>query len=148
MIRPMRLGDVDRILAIQKESPELPQWTRRDYEQVAAGSMAGWVAEEQGAVIGFIVARKLADEMEILSLAVAPESRRQHRGSELLAGAIEWGHANSIQRAFLEVGASNLAAIAFYESHRFTSVGRRPNYYVSPLEDAIILAATLSANVP
>ena len=104
--------------------------------------MAGWVAEDGDTVLGFVVARKLADEMEILNLAVAPDARRHHLGSELLGVAFEWGRTNQIRKAFLEVRASNFAAIAFYERHNFKSVGRRQRYYVAPIEDAIILAAS------
>ena len=74
MVRTLEPRDVDAVLRIQKVSPELAQWTRRDYERVASGEMAGWVAKDGDAVVGFIVARKLADEMEILNLAVAPDA--------------------------------------------------------------------------
>jgi len=137
----MTLPDVDSVMDIQKASPELAQWIRRDYERVAQGEMASWVEEEDGVVIGFVVARKLADEMEILNFAVAPDSRRRGIGSSLLRTAFDWGRANEVRRAFLEVRVSNLAAIAFYERHKFASVGRRTSYYISPIEDAIILSA-------
>lgn len=143
ILRPLSLRDVDTVTAIQKASPELAQWIRRDYERVAQGDMTGWVAEDNGIVAGFIVARKLADEMEILNFAVAPESRRRKIGSELLRTVFDWGRANQVRRAFLEVRASNIAAIAFYERHQFASVGRRANYYIAPMEDAIVLAARL-----
>ncbi len=142
MVRSLEIGDVDAVLRIQKVSPELAQWIRRDYERVANGEMAGWVAEDGDTVLGFVVARKLADEMEILNLAVAPDARRHHLGSELLGVAFEWGRTNQIRKAVLEVRASNFAAIAFYERHNFKSVGRRQRYYVAPIEDAIILAAS------
>jgi [ribosomal protein S18]-alanine N-acetyltransferase len=143
MVRTFDLRDVDAVLAIQQASPELAQWTRRDYERVAKGDMAGWVAQDGDAAMGFIVARKLADEMEILNLAVAPDARRHHLGSELLAAAFGWGRSNQVRKAFLEVRASNFAAIAFYEHQKFKSVGRRQRYYLAPIEDAIILAADL-----
>ncbi|MGC1686648.1 MAG: ribosomal protein S18-alanine N-acetyltransferase [Candidatus Acidiferrales bacterium] len=143
MVRTLEPRDVDSVLEIQEVSPELAQWTRRDYERVATGAMAGWVAEEGDAILGYIVARKLADEMEILNLAVAPSARRRHVGSDLLLAAFDWGKANQIRKAFLEVRTSNLAAIAFYERHNFKSVGRRNSYYVAPVEDAIILSASI-----
>ncbi len=143
MVRALEFRDVDVVLSIQQASPELPRWTRRDYERVAKGEMEGWVAEDGDAVMGFVVARKLADEMEILNLAVAPQARRRQLGRALLAAAFAWGRTTAIRKAFLEVRASNFAAIAFYEHHKFRSVGRRQKYYVAPVEDAIILAADL-----
>ncbi len=147
MLRRLADRDVEAVLGIQKVSPELAQWTQRDYERVAKGEMAGWVAEEGETILGFIVARKLADEMEILNLAVAPGARRRHLGSELLLTAFDWGMTMDIRKAFLEVRASNFAAIAFYEHHKFKSVGRRQRYYVAPVENAIILAASLEEDI-
>ena len=44
----------------------------------------------------------------------------------------------------LEVRASNAGAIALYESMGFLTVGRRPNYYFHPKEDALILRKDLT----
>ena len=57
--------DVDAILAIQAVSPEIAQWTMWDYERVAKGEMAGWVAEESAEIIGFLVARQVVSDVEI-----------------------------------------------------------------------------------
>jgi len=139
-LRRFALEDVEPVLAIQRACPELAQWTQRDYERVARDEMAGWVATQDGTIIGFVVTRKIADEMEILNLAVTADARRRRVGSELLAATFEWGCAERIRRACLEVRASNLAAIRFYEQHKFEGIGRRPRYYTAPIEDAIVLA--------
>ena len=39
----------------------------------------------------------------------------------------------------LEVRASNAPAISLYQKMGFVQVGRRPNYYHNPKEDALIL---------
>jgi len=143
MLRPLAPTDVDTVFAIQQASPELAQWLRRDYERAARGEMTGWVADDAGKILGFIIARQLADEMEILNFAVAPDSRRRHLGTTLLQAAFDWGRANQVRKVFLEVRVSNIAAIAFYEHHKFAPIGRRAKYYLFPIEDAIILAAKL-----
>ncbi len=143
MLRPLAPADVDSVFAIQQASPELAQWLRRDYERAARGEMTGWITEDAGKVLGFIIARQLADEMEILNFAVAPDSRRRQFGTALLRAAFDWGRANQVLSVFLEVRASNIAAIAFYEHHNFAAIGRRAKYYLSPIEDAIILAVKL-----
>jgi len=43
----------------------------------------------------------------------------------------------------LEVRTANLAALRFYEHHGFEVIGRRKQYYVSPVEDALVLRARL-----
>jgi ribosomal-protein-alanine N-acetyltransferase len=132
------------VLAIQSDAPELAQWTRRDYQDVAGGVNRGWVAESEGRVVGFLVARQLGDEIEVLNIATALEVRREGAGEALLKTALDWGRSAGARRAFLEVRASNLAARAFYEKHGFGPAGRRPKYYTAPIEDAFIFALDLS----
>lgn len=139
----MESRDVEFILEIQSASPEVAQWTAWDYNRVARGEMAGWIAEENGALLGFLVARRLADDIEILNLGVRPEARRSGIGGRLLRMALEWGAGLHAQKALLEVRASNFAALQFYGRRGFLVVGRRPRYYVSPIEDALLLSADL-----
>ncbi len=145
LVKPRTLepGDVEAVLALQHDCPELAQWTRSDYERVAQGEMSGWVAEQDGALSGFLIARDLRDEIEILNVAVSAPARRQQIGTSLLSAALEWGRVNSARRVFLEVRKSNQAAISFYEKHGFSAAGRRKRYYNGPIEDAIVLAAEI-----
>ncbi len=175
-IRALEARDVEAILAIQAACPEIAQWTAWDYDRVARGEMAGWVAEEhpngeaefaaevaaeggvevaakvdvEGAakvgieVAGFLVARRLSTELEILNFAVEFNSRRCGIGAALLAQALQWAHTFQATQVILEVRASNLSALRFYASHNFEVVGRRPRYYTAPLEDALLLTAPLT----
>jgi [ribosomal protein S18]-alanine N-acetyltransferase len=131
---------VESILEIQSASPEVAQWTAWDYNRVARGEMAGWVADENGELCGFLVARRAGSDMEILNFAVRPQARRRGIGGMLLRVALDWGAELHAERALLEVRASNFAALHFYESRGFQIVGRRPRYYVSPVEDALLLS--------
>lgn len=143
--RTLELRDIEDVLAIQAASPEIAQWSLWDYDRVARGEMAGWVAEsERGEVTGFIVARRIANDLEILNFAVRPTARRQGIGAALLDETLRWGTAFSVGQAFLEVRASNLAALRFYEQHKFQVTGRRPRYYTAPIEDALVLTAQIS----
>jgi [ribosomal protein S18]-alanine N-acetyltransferase len=147
----MEAGDTAAVLSIQSACPEIAQWTLRDYTRVADGEMAGWVAAAEhdaaaGLVLsGFIVARRVASDLEILNFAVAPERRRRGVGNALFKEAVGWGTTFGAEKTFLEVRVSNLAAIRFYERHGFQVTGRRPRYYTSPIEDALVLAAPFAA---
>ena len=143
MIRALESRDIEWVLAIQAVCPEIAQWTVWDYDRVARGEMAGWVAEENGEVIGFLVGRRVTSDLEILNFAVRADDRRRGIGAELLRAALDWAHAFQAAHAILEVRASNLAALHFYERHRFEVVGRRARYYTAPIEDALLLTATL-----
>ena len=142
-IRPVELRDIEEIHAIQSASPELAQWTVSDYARVAQGEMIGWVAEEDAGVAGFLVARRVASDFEILNFAVRREARRHGIGAALLRESLAWGRTFGAERAFLEVRASNLTALRFYEHHGFQVTGRRPRYYSGPLEDAFVLSLAL-----
>jgi ribosomal-protein-alanine N-acetyltransferase len=142
-IRAPESRDVEAILRIQAACPEIAQWTAWDYDRVARGEMAGWVAEQDAHVIGFLVARRLSSELEILNFAVDSGSRRCGIGAALLAAALQWAQTFRATHAILEVRAGNLAALRFYERHKFEVAGRRPRYYTAPVEDALLLTATL-----
>ena len=115
-----------------------------DYDRVARGEMAGWVAEEESRVSGFLVARRVALDIEILNFAVRLECRRRGIGAALLRVALDWGKSFHAENAMLEVRASNLAALRFYERFGFQVSGRRPHYYTAPVEDALLLTARLN----
>lgn len=148
-IRPLAPRDLDAVLAIQAASPEIARWSRRDYERVCADLAAaervlfGWIAEQGNEVAGFLVARLVADEMEILNLAVRADARRAGVASKLLAEAFAQGRTQEVRRVFLEVRESNAAAIAFYRQHGFSLASRRKQYYHEPEEDALIFERAL-----
>lgn len=143
-VRRMQASDVGAVLAIQQASLEAAVWSATDYERVVGQQSYASVAEGQGGIAGFLVARAAADELEILNMAVRPGVRRQGIAALLLADALDFGRASGATRVFLEVGESNGGAIAFYQRHGFAVQGRRARYYSQPVEDALILARALT----
>jgi ribosomal-protein-alanine N-acetyltransferase len=142
-LRPLEPGDLEAVLTIQRASPEAAQWHREDYAPVLAGGMQGWVAEGAEGIVGFLVARRAAAELEVMNLAVAPEARRAGTATRLLEQALEAARRAGVERVFLEVRASNRRARRFYARRGFETVGRRPDYYWAPREDALVLARRL-----
>lgn len=137
-IRPLQRADGPAIEAITRESPEAAGWPAKSYAR-----MAGWAAEAQAGIVGFLVTRIVADELEILNLAVDPHERRRGVGGALLDAAIEQGRRSHVRRAFLEVRESNRGAQRFYERHGFAVFGRRTRYYSDPEEDALLMTRAL-----
>ena len=97
------------------------------------------VAENPDGLAGFAVARCLSPEGEILDLAVAPAGRRQGVGGALLDALLAALARRDVHAVFLEVRASNTAALALYAARGFSQCGRRKNYYTRPVEDAILM---------
>ena len=142
-VRVIEQRDVEAVLAIQAASPGAAVWNPSDYEIESRPHTYGWVAEDARTVTGFLVARQAADEFEILNIAVSPAFRRQGVASALLSAAVNDAEGCGAKAAYLEVRASNVAAIGLYEQHGFVATGRRKGYYSSPAEDALILSLVL-----
>jgi [ribosomal protein S18]-alanine N-acetyltransferase len=96
---------------------------------------------------GMLLARVTADEAEVLTLAVAPDVRRQGVARALLAQAMAIARAQTARTMVLEVAIGNVAARALYEHAGFTEVGRRARYYADG-GDALILRAPLASPSP
>ncbi len=86
-------------------------------------------ADTDRVALGFILARIVLDEGEVLTLAVPPALRRRGVGGVLLGAAITWLAASQATNLFLEVAEDNPAARALYRGAGFRRVGRRPGYY-------------------
>ena len=149
-IRPLESRDIDSILAIQSACPEIAQWKSADYDRVVHGEMSGWIFEtvaetpHVGNIAGFLVARHVAHEIEILNFAIRPDARRHGSGAALLECALSWARTLSAEQANLEVRSANATALRFYDRHQFQIVGRRRNYYVAPNDDALLLSRRLT----
>lgn len=98
------------------------------------------VAVEDGTVVGFCVLHKAADEGELYQIAVREHTKRRGVGDLLLKETLEYCKKNGLVSVFLEVRKGNVPAVSLYKKHGFTVVGRRKNYYSSPVEDAIIMS--------
>jgi ribosomal-protein-alanine N-acetyltransferase len=95
---------------------------------------------------GFLIGRAVADEAELLTLAVDPDARRQGVARRLMAGFLAQARARGATSVFLEVAADNAPAIALYLASGFSRVACRRGYYRAsegPAVDALIMAQTL-----
>ena len=142
VIRNLTTADVPAILKILQESAEAAPWSTESL--LASTELEAWIAHLDGYIAGFLIGRIAADEFEILNMAVSRAHRRFGVASKLLESAVKFSQNAGATRAYLEVRASNAAAIALYTRRGFTQCGRRPNYYPAPIEDAILLSLSLS----
>jgi [ribosomal protein S18]-alanine N-acetyltransferase len=81
----------------------------------------------------------VADEIQILNLAVHPDYRRQGVGRHLMQFLLLHAQEKKVLSIFLEVRPSNRAAQALYRSLGFEVIHRRPGYYGPEGEDALVL---------
>lgn len=100
---------------------------------------------------GFVLIRVVADEAEILTLAVRPSARRAGLGARLTRAAAQRARSAGARRLFLEVAEDNAPARALYDRMGFEATGRRPRYYAradGPSVDALLLVLNLDAPLP
>ena len=90
--------------------------------------------------------RVIADEAELLTLAVHPDLQGQGLGRALLLRFQEVASQRGATEVFLEVSEQNITAINLYTSNNYTESGRRKNYYAlrnGTQADALILRRNL-----
>lgn len=93
-----------------------------------------------GNVTGYLISTHVAGEAELLRIGVASDQRRQGIGQRLMKRLFELCEERHTPDIYLEVRASNDAAIALYGRSGFSVVGKRKNYYHQPEEDACLMA--------
>jgi [ribosomal protein S18]-alanine N-acetyltransferase len=145
MIREMASADAPGVECVLAVSAGASQWSAGQILLLANGGTRIWVAEESGEVIGASAVRAVADEVEVLTLGVAPSWRRRGVGGGLMSTALAEAAKTGARQVFLEVRESNQGARAFYAALGFVESGRRRAYYRDPSEDALILSRPVPA---
>jgi [ribosomal protein S18]-alanine N-acetyltransferase len=101
-----------------------------------------------GSAQGFVLGRCIADEAEVLTLAVDPIARRNGIGRQLMQDFLGEATKRGATTAFLEVARNNPAAIGLYSRLGFVQTGLRKGYFQDPdgrRTDALVLARGLDA---
>jgi len=139
-IRRMTLDDLPAVIELDSLSFTLP-WPERSFRFELTDNPASrcWVVDQEGKVVGMIVAWMLADEAHIATIATHPEHRRQGIARKLLMYALRYMSKEGAVTSFLEVRESNSAAQEMYRKVGYEEVGRRKRYYKDTNEDAILM---------
>jgi len=98
----------------------------------------GWGSEQT--LAGFALFNAIPPELELCTLVVDPNLRRQGIARALLLESFE--ALSPFDVCFLEVAEHNKAARVFYQSLDFVETGRRPNYYLrmnGSFQDAVLM---------
>lgn len=142
-IRPAWPADAAALALLERRCFADP-WSGEAFRSLLKQPEAvGVVAEVEGEIAGYGLARAVAGSGEILNIAVAPERRRRGLARAMLVSLLQALSQREVTEVFLEVRASNVAALDLYREHRFEPVGHRPDYYRRPREDALVLRRAL-----
>jgi len=146
----MTPAELPRVMEIAASLKDAPQWTQaawlRALDPAASPRRIALAAIEPayGKLLGFAVASLLPPQAEMETIAVAKEAQRRGIGRALLQALADQLGSEGIGDLWLEVRASNQAALAFYRSAGFAQTGRRKNYYRDPGEDGLLLTLRLA----
>ena len=119
-------------------------WSERSIASELQNEYSLWLVDERnGVAVAYVGSQSCPPEADVMNVAVDPEFRRQGVGEGLMVALMDALRAKGMESLTLEVRASNSPAIALYDRLGFTEVGRRPNYYTDPREDALIMRKEL-----
>ena len=144
VLRGASRSDVPALLGLERALFGVDAWS----VTVVAAALAGpgrvaVVAEADGEVTGYAVARVAGDVADLERLAVAPSSRRSGLATALLREVRERVRARGAERLLLEVGEGNGGARAFYAALGSVELDRRRQYYRDG-SDALVLELPLA----
>jgi ribosomal-protein-alanine N-acetyltransferase len=143
ILRPLRAGDIDRVLELEVILFGPGAWTRGMYEdEVGAPGRHYLAVEEAGLLMGYAGAL-IAPESHIMTIGVAPEARRRGYASMMLAELMATARRQGATSMILEVRADDDGPQQLYQRFGFEQIGVRPGYYQLEGVDAVVMRAAL-----
>ena len=126
------------IAELEKECFSEP-WSEDSLKMLVAENAFGFAVLLDGRAIAYGGMMTVLDEGQITNIAVSSEYRRRGLGRAVTEALLEYAVNKGIVSVSLEVRASNVPAIALYESLGFTRCGVRKNFYRMPTENALVM---------
>lgn len=127
-------------------------WSASEFRNLLAERLVDCLVLRQSSfrakdqIVGFVLARSVLDEAEILTIGVDPDHQRCGCGRQLMEGLMRKLYGDRVAKLFLEVDASNDPALSLYRGLGFEKVGERKGYYTST-NDAASLALIMQVNL-
>ena len=135
----MTSDHVSQVAQLEKECFHAP-WSENSIGSELSNPLSLWLVAVDGQrVAGYVGSQTVMDEADVMNIAVSAEYRRMGIAQELVERLVSALSQRGVHSLTLEVRASNEPAKALYSKLDFQQVGRRPNYYRNPKEDALIL---------
>jgi ribosomal protein S18 acetylase RimI-like enzyme len=140
LVRPCRSYDVGEIAEIAKR-PGAARWSRESYAAEVERADSIFLVADDGAAIGYALARLVDNEAQLLDIAAAADG--SGTGRALWAALATAARARGAAKVTLEVSSANSRALLFYKRAGAHVVGRRPKFY-NDGSDAILMDLTLA----
>lgn len=144
--RPMEEKDLHQVTAIEKAAYSFP-WTPGIFSDCLRVGYHARVLELEEKMIGYGIMSMAVGEAHILNVCVHPNYQCHGFGAFILNSLLDMAKQHQTETVFLEVRASNQAAVRLYDKFGFNQIGIRRRYYPSSQqerEDALIFSLSLS----
>ena len=140
-ISSLSQSDLPAAFQIEKRAHAFP-WSEHTFASNQGERYLNYQLTVEGRMAAFAITQVVLDEATLFNIAVDPDFQRRGLGKALLEHLIDELEKRGVLTLWLEVRASNVAAIALYESLGFNEATIRRNYYPTAVgrEDAIIMA--------
>ncbi len=144
MIQPLSLRHLPEVVRIENACFS-SAWSEKQLTQAIENKRYRSFGYFEQDLSGFCIFSTVADEAELLQIAIAPELQRQGLAKKLLKLSIEAIEQQDITRIMLEVRDSNGSALSLYKKAGFILDGKRKGYYPpkekgGQREDAILMS--------
>ncbi|MCK4863888.1 MAG: ribosomal protein S18-alanine N-acetyltransferase [Gammaproteobacteria bacterium] len=143
--RVMMEDDLDDVIEIEESVYPFP-WTRGIFHDCLNIGYICRVFLHKEKVIAYSIISVAADESHLLTIVVAKDEQRKGYGKKMLDEMIRVAKIHAANIMYLEVRASNKAAVQLYHDNGFNELGVRNNYYPAEKgrEDALVFALELN----
>lgn len=153
IIEPLNHSHIAELVNIEQQAHVTP-WSEKIINQSFSNRSHNVglfkVTKGQYTLIGYYFSEHIAGEVSLENICVANEYQGRGLSKVLMANLVEHSASLGAEDIWLEVRASNTAAIALYEAFGFAQQGVRKQYYVIPetdlKEDALTMKLSVIAN--
>lgn len=130
------------IAALEREAFVHP-WSEQALALLCTDTALGFVVMDGARAAAYGGMMCVAGEGQITNIATSPDYRRQGLAQKAMAALVAAAKERGLFEISLEVRESNAPAIALYEKFGFSTVGKRPRFYTSPVETALVMVLRL-----
>jgi [ribosomal protein S18]-alanine N-acetyltransferase len=152
-LRAAEIADLEALLDVERAAADMlwPGWPEASLAaELSHADASVDVIEDNGAVVAHVCGRAIAGEWWILQVTTHPDWRRRGYAATLLAQQKDHARRAQCASMWLEVRATNAAALALYARLSFVISGRRPVVSRSPrgaVDDAVLMSMSVDDTI-
>ena len=130
MISVKQINEKDIDLCYELDSNTISLWTKKQWaNEFKKEGIKVIGLSLSNLLVGICVCHMVLDEAQINFFAINHQYRKKGLGTNLMSYLIKECEKLNLNKLFLEVSHTNIAAKQFYKRFDFSTVGIRKNYY-------------------